>query len=100
MEVIPEDCVVILTQAGNIKRVPARSFKVQNRNGKGVKNEDGAILDLISTNTIDTLMAFSSKGKMYRLLVDNVPAGTNASKGVSITSLINTEPNEKIIAIT
>ena len=45
-------------------------------------------------------MAFSSKGKMYRLLVDNVPAGTNASKGVSITSLINTEPNEKIIAIT
>lgn len=100
VEVIPEDCVVILTQAGNIKRVPAKSFKVQNRNGKGVKNEDGAILDLISTNTIDTLMAFSSKGKMYRLLVDNVPAGTNASKGVSITSLINTEPNEKIIAIT
>ena len=100
VEVISEDCVVILTQAGNIKRVPAKSFKVQNRNGKGVKNEDGAILDLISTNTIDTLMAFSSKGKMYRLLVDNVPAGTNASKGVSITSLINTEPNEKIIAIT
>ena len=99
-EVVPEDCVVILTQAGNIKRVASKTFKVQKRNGKGVKNENDAILDMISTNTIDTLMVFSSKGKMYRLLVDNVPAGTNASKGVSITSLINTEPNEKIIAIT
>ena len=100
IEVIPEDVVVILSQTGDIKRIPAKSFKVQKRNGKGVKNEGDAILDVISTNTIDNLMLFTSKGKMYRLLVDNVPAGTNASKGVNISSLINIEPDEKVIAMT
>ena len=100
IEVIPEDVVVILSQTGDIKRIPAKSFKVQKRNGKGVKNEGDAILDVISTNTIDNLMLFTSKGKMYRLLVDNVPAGTNASKGVNISSLLNIEPDEKVIAMT
>lgn len=99
-EVVPEDCVVILSQAGEIKRVPSKSFKVQKRNGKGVKTESDAILDTISTNTVDTLMVFTNKGKMYRLLVDTVPIGTNTSKGVRIGTLINMEPNETVIAIT
>ena len=94
-EVIPEDCVVILSQAGDIKRVPSKSFKIQRKNGKGVKTEDDAILNTISTNTIDTLMAFTNKGKMFRLLVDNIPTGTNASKGVRIGTLINMEIDEK-----
>ena len=99
-EVIPEDVVVVLTKTGLIKRVPAKSFKVQKRNGVGIKNADSAILSSISTNTVDILMAFSSKGKMYRLVVDNVPAGTNVSKGSSIRDLIPIEPDEEIIAIT
>jgi DNA gyrase subunit A len=99
-EVVPEDCVVMISQNGDIKRIPASAFKVQKRNGKGVKTADDALLEVISTNTIDTLMAFSNKGKMYRLIVDQIPVGTNASKGVRIGTLINTEPDEKIIAIT
>lgn len=100
IEVTPEDCVVIMTQSGDIKRVASKTFKVQRKNGKGVKSEDETILDTISTNTIDTLMVFTNKGKMYKLLVDNVPVGTNASKGVRINTLINMEPNEKVSAIT
>lgn len=99
-EVVPEDCVVILTQTGDIKRVPSKSFRVQRKNGKGVKTEDDAILSTIATNTVDVLMAFTDKGKMYRLLVDNIPVGTNASKGVRIGTLINIEPGEKVIATT
>lgn len=83
-----------------IKRVPKSSFKTQRRNGKGVKTADDAILDTISTNTIDNLLLFSSKGKMYKLLVDNIPVGTNASKGTDIGSLIKIEPSESIVAIT
>ena len=98
--VIPEDCVVILTQTGEIKRVPTKNFKVQNRNGKGIKTKDDAVMDTISTNTIDTLMVFTSKGKMYRLLVDDVPVGTNASKGVRIGTLINMDLDESVVAIT
>jgi len=96
----PEDCVVFVTQSGDVKRIPASSFKLQNRNGKGVKTEDDAILDLISTNTIDTLMVFTDKGKMYRILVDNLPVGTNVSKGIRLSTLVNMEPNEKVIAVT
>ena len=99
-EIIPEDVVVIVSQSGYIKRVPKQSFKVQRKKGKGVKSEDSAILDAFSTNTIDTLMIFTSKGKMYRLLVDNIPAGTNASKGIYINSLINSENDEEVIAVT
>ena len=98
--VTPEDVVVILSQTGDIKRVAKSSFKTQRKGGKGVKTEDDAILDTIATNTIDTLLVFTDTGKMYRLLVDNVPAGTNAAKGVKISTLINLEPNEKVIAIT
>ena len=98
--VVPEDCVVFVTQSGDVKRIPTSSFKLQNRNGKGVKSEDDAILELISTNTIDTLMIFTDKGKMYRILVDNLPVGTNISKGVRISTLVNMESDEKVIAVT
>ena len=99
-EVVPEDCVVVMTQAGNIKRVPKNSFKAQRRNGKGVKTQDDILLGVISTNTVDTLMLFTDKGKMYRLVVDNVPVGTNAGKGVGIGSLIPIDADETVIAVT
>lgn len=100
VEVVPEDCVVMISQTGEIKRIPAKTFKVQRKNGKGVKSENDAILNSISTNTIDILMAFTDKGRMYRLLVDNIPVGTNVSKGVGIGTLINLEPMEKVVAVT
>ncbi len=99
-EVTPVDVVVVATQTGLIKKVPATNFKVQKKGGKGVKSQDDTVLDVIKTNTIDTLMFFTNQGKMYRMVVDNVPDGTNATKGVSIASLIKLEQNEKVIAIT
>ena len=98
--VIPEDCVVVVTQTGYIKRVPKESFRVQKRNGVGAKNPDDALLEMISTNTVDTLMLFTSQGKMYRLLVDNIPSGTNVAKGVHIGTLVNLEAKEEVIAVT
>ena len=98
--VTPEDVVVILSQTGEIKRIKKSSFRTQRKGGKGVKSEDDAVLDTIATNTIDTLLVFTDAGQMYRLLVDNVPEGTNASKGVRIGTLINLQPNEKVVAIT
>lgn len=91
----PEKCVVITTESGSIKRIPTSSFRTQKRNGKGVKTQDDITDAIIRTNTIDSLMVFTNKGNMYRLLVDNIPAGTNASKGQPISSLIEMLPNEK-----
>lgn len=96
----PEDVVVICTQSGDIKRVPKTSFKIQKRNGKGIKTQDDAVLSSISTNTIDTLLIFTSEGRMFRMLVDNVPAGTNASRGTNLATLLKLNPNEKIMYVT
>lgn len=99
-EVIPEDVVVVATQSGLIKKVPKTSFKVQRKGGKGVKSEDDILLDVIRTNTIDTIMFFTSKGKMYRTIADNIPTGTNLTKGVPINTLVKLNADEKVIAIT
>ena len=98
--IMPEDVVVIMSQTGEIKRVPKSSFRTQRKGGKGVKTENDAIMATIATNTIDNLLLFTNTGKMFRVLVDNIPVGTNASKGVGIGSLINLGTNEKVIAIT
>ena len=95
----PEKCVVVLTESGLIKRVPTTSFKTQRRNGVGIKSQDDITSMVIRTNTIDSLMIFTNKGRMYRLLVDNIPTGTNASKGQAIKSLIQMEAGEEATVI-
>ena len=95
----PEKCVVIITESGLIKRVPAASFKTQKRAGKGVKSKDDIADTIIRTNTIDQLMIFTSGGMMYRLLVNDIPVGTNTTKGVSISSLIEFNPGETVQTI-
>ena len=90
----PEKCVVIMTEGGLVKRVPSASFRAQKRNGKGVKTQDDITHAVIRTNTIDSLMVFTDKGRMYRLLVNDIPVGTNVTKGQSIKSLIAMESDE------
>lgn len=96
----PEEVVVIATKTGSLKKIPAKSYKVQNRNGVGIKNQDDVIMDAIKTNTIDNLMIFTALGKMYKLVVDQVPTGTNSSRGVSAHSLVKMEAHDRVIAIT
>lgn len=90
----PEKCVVIMTEAGTIKRIPTTSFRAQKRNGKGIKTQEDITSTVLRTNTIDSLMIFSDKGKMYRLLVNNIPVGTNTSKGTPIKALVSMETDE------
>lgn len=98
-EIVPENCVVVITKAGNIKRIPATSYRTQKRNGKGIKNQDEVIQDVIKTNTIDNLMVFSSFGKVYRLAVNDIPVGTNATRGTSIETLVAMDNGEKFITL-
>ena len=90
----PEKCVVVMTEGGSIKRIPTSSFRTQKKNGKGIKSQDDITSCVLRTNTVDNLMIFSDKGIMYRLLVDNIPVGTNTSVGQSIKSLVNMAVDE------
>lgn len=97
--IIPEQCMVILTASGLVKRIPTTAFKVQNKNGKGVKTQDDITIETIKTNTADTLMVFTSAGKMYSLIVGDIPEGNNTSKGVSLKMLLDIGANEEVETI-
>ena len=99
-QIVPEDVVVVLSEAGNVKRVPAKNFKVQKRNGKGVKTQDDIVLATIDTNTIDVVLAFTNKGKVYRIGVDTIPEGTQATRGVSVNTLVEMDAGETVVAAT
>ena len=90
----PEKCVVVLTEGGCIKRIPTTSYRTQKRNGKGIKTQDDITNMILRTNTIDSLMIFTDRGKMYRLLVNDIPVGTNVSVGQSIKSLVAMDTDE------
>ena len=91
----PEKCVVVFTEGGNIKRIPATSFRSQRRGGKGIKTQDDITNMVLRTNTVDSLMIFTNKGNMYRLIVDDIPEGNNTSKGTPVRALVSMEPQEE-----
>lgn len=99
IEIVPEDVVVVVDVRDNIKRIPKKNFKVQHRRGTGVKT-DKTVLKALSTNTVDSLMLFTSKGKMYRLAVDKIPERNNTSDGVNIKTILPFENDEHIQAVT
>lgn len=99
-EIIPEDVVVTITRSGAAKRVPAKNYRIQNVRGKGAKNSSETALSIISTNTIDYLLLFTNEGKMYRVAVDSIPVGTNATKEVPFSSFSQIPASERVVAAT
>jgi len=80
--------------------MPRNSFKLQWKNGKGVKTKDDLIMSTISTNTIDNLLLFTKKGKMFNIILDEIPVGKYASKGADVGTLINMAQDDEMTAIT
>ena len=99
VNVEPEQCMVIITESDYIKRIPVSAFRAQKRNGVGIKTQDDITAATIRTNTIDNLLIFTNKGLMYKLLVNNIPVGTNATKGTAIKALVEMDANEKVETI-
>ncbi|MDB6163093.1 MAG: gyrase subunit, partial [Xanthomonadaceae bacterium] len=101
--IAPEDVVVTLSHAGYAKRQPASSYRAQKRGGKGrnaamIKDED-FIDQLWLVNTHDTLLTFTSAGRVFWLPVYQLPdAGPNA-RGRPIINWIPLEAGEKVQAV-
>ena len=98
-----EEMVVTLSQNGYAKSQPLTSYQAQRRGGKGksataVKDED-FITKLLIANTHDTLLCFSSIGKVYWLKVHKLPVGSRISKGKPIVNLLPLSEEEKITTI-
>ena len=89
-----KDCMVIINNQNKVKRVDIKNFKPQRRNSVGVKTNGDITIFSQKTNTQDYLLVFTTKGKMYRILVDNIPEGTNTTSGTLLATLIEMEKNE------
>ena len=99
IDIVSEDIVVVITRGGDIKRIPKKNFKTQHKKGAGVKTLSDTVLSVLSTNTVETITLFSSTGKMYKLAVNTIPEGTNASKGTNVKTMFSFAPEEEIQAI-
>ncbi|MFK8052046.1 MAG: DNA gyrase subunit A [Woeseiaceae bacterium] len=103
-DLIPEsDVVVTLSHAGYAKAQPLDTYQAQRRGGRGrsatrMKDED-FIENLFVANTHDTLLCFSSRGKVYWLKVYQLPQAGRGSRGKPIVNLLPLEPDERINAV-
>ncbi len=103
-DLIPEEEVVVtLSHGGYAKAQPIVVYQAQKRGGRGrsatkVKDED-FIDNLFIANTHDTILCFSSRGKMYWLKVFQVPRASRGSRGKPIVNLLPLEDGERINAV-
>jgi len=103
-DLIPsEEVVVTLSHGGYAKAQPIDVYQAQKRGGRGrsatkVKDED-FIDNLFIANTHDTILCFSSRGKMYWLKVYQVPQASRGSRGKPIVNLLPLEAGERINAV-
>ncbi|HRO62473.1 DNA gyrase subunit A [Thermomonas sp.] len=101
--IAPEDVVVTLSHAGYVKRQPATSYRSQRRGGRGrnaaTTRDEDFIEQLWLVNTHDTLLTFTSNGRVFWLPVHQIPdAGPNAL-GRPIINWIPLEAGEKVQAV-
>ena len=98
-----EDVVVTLSHAGYVKSQQTSVYKSQRRGGRGktatsVKDED-FIDKLFIASTHDTLLCFSSRGKLYWLKVYELPQASRTARGKPIINLLPLEEGEQINAV-
>lgn len=98
-----EDVVITLSKFGYIKRLPASTYRTQNRGGKGItaskhKEEDNAD-QIIITSSLDNMLFFTSKGRVYSLKAYQIPEASRIAKGMAVINLIPISADEKITAL-
>ncbi|MBF4509001.1 MAG: DNA gyrase subunit A [Aeromicrobium sp.] len=98
-----EDMVVTITTAGYVKRLPVATYRQQKRGGKGISGvnlkESDFVEHLFISSTHDYVLFFSSRGKVYRLKVHELPVGSRHARGTAVVNLLPFEQDERIAAV-
>ncbi|MBK6791433.1 MAG: DNA gyrase subunit A [Anaerolineales bacterium] len=102
-DLVPDESVLIsLTERGYIKRIAASAFRSQSRGGRGVKGhttkEEDEVVMLIPARSLDTMLFFTDKGKVYSEKVYQIPDLDRATKGIPLVNILALGPNEKVTA--
>ncbi|MDY7078186.1 MAG: DNA gyrase subunit A [Chloroflexota bacterium] len=100
--VVEEDVLITITQRGYVKRVPVGSYQVQRRGRRGMKGmttrDEDAILYTFSARTLDSILFFSNRGKVYRERVYQIPGADRTAKGVLLAGILSLDADERITA--
>lgn len=102
-DLVPDESVLIsLTERGYVKRVAASAFRQQSRGGRGVKGhttkEEDEVVMLIPARSLDTMLFFTDKGKVYSEKVYQIPDLDRATKGIPLVNILALGANEKVTA--
>lgn len=96
-------CVVTLTNAGYIKRLPADTYTAQHRGGKGLKGmttkEEDFIEKVVVANSHSNILFFTDNGKVYMRKVYRIPEASRIAKGSNLVNLIEMESGERVTAM-
>lgn len=100
-DLIPEEnSVLTLTHHGYVKRLPANTYRSQRRGGRGIQgmgtNNDDFVEHLLNTSTHDTILFFTSKGRVFRKKGYEVPEFSRTAKGLPLVNLLDVEKDEKV----
>ncbi|NOT03350.1 MAG: DNA gyrase subunit A [Anaerolineales bacterium] len=102
-DLVADEAVLIsLTARGYIKRVAATAFRSQSRGGRGVmghttKDEDEVVM-LIPARSLNTMLFFTDKGKVYSEKIYQIPDSDRATKGIPLVNVLSLDANEKVTA--
>ncbi|MBA4420985.1 MAG: DNA gyrase subunit A [Anaerolinea sp.] len=102
-DLVTDEAVLIsISQRGYIKRVATTTFRTQLRGGRGVigqnMREEDEIIMMIPASTLDTVLFFSDRGKVYAEKVYQIPDAGRTDRGISINNILALNSNEKITA--
>ncbi|MEZ4716429.1 MAG: DNA gyrase subunit A [Caldilineaceae bacterium] len=93
---------VLISYSANayIKRMTADTFRAQGRGGRGIKGmttrEDDEVINLLFARTLDNILLFTNKGRVYSSKVYELPEGSRTSRGAHIANVLNLMPDETV----
>lgn len=97
------NCVITMTQAGYIKRLPSDTYASQHRGGKGITamttREEDFIEKVAAVYSHSTLMFFTNTGKVQAMRAFQVPEASRTAKGSNIVNLLDLQNGEKVTAL-
>ena len=103
-DLIPDIRVLIsFTDRGYIKRQAADTYRTQRRGGRGIKGmgtrEQDIVRHLLTCSTLDSLLFFTDRGKVYQLKAHEVPDSSRTAKGLPLVNLISLEAGEQVTSM-
>ncbi|MDP2674645.1 MAG: DNA gyrase C-terminal beta-propeller domain-containing protein, partial [Dehalococcoidia bacterium] len=98
-----QDVVVTLSTLGYVKRLPLDTYRAQRRGGRGITGmktrEDDAVRHLLVTDTHDSLLFFTDRGRCFQIKAYELPDAARTARGIPLINLVSVDQREWVTAV-